>query len=93
MKTLYIKDKEQLTDENIKKWIDEGITTIIVYSDNTVIHNIRELNKVFEIKPNDYVKYVTLTTDDILRPNKKQQKQHYRSIQNKHTFKNNYKKH
>lgn len=91
-KSIHIKTKDELTDENVSEWIKDGVMVVIIDSDGTRLeHPLLHINDkpfvITQCKYEDPENYLT-------QPNKDQiinQKDHYRSIQNKHSFKNNYK--
>lgn len=89
--TIHVKSKDDLTDDNVKEWIKDGVKVVIIDSDGTRLeHPSLHINdKPFVITQCDYDNVDR--TVDFDRLNKKQRKYHYRSIQNKHSFKNNYK--
>jgi len=92
-KTIHIKSKDDLTDNNVKEWIKDGVMIVIIDSDGTRLESpsLHINDKPFMITPCERLEDVDI---DVLihgKMEKKQRKEHYRSIQNKHSFKNNYK--
>jgi len=92
-KSVHINTKNELTNENINKWIKDGVKVIIIDSDGTRLeHPSLHINdEPFVITQYDYDKVAVYENILNIKENKKQRKDHYRSIQNKHSFKNNYK--
>lgn len=91
-KSIHIKTKDELTNENVKHWVEDGVTVVIIDSDGTRLESpsLHIMDKPFIITHCDY----TYVDEDILvhgKQEKKQRKEHYRAVQNKHSFKNNYK--
>lgn len=88
---IHINNKNELTPDNINKWIKEGIKTVIIDPKDEISHNHPEL--IFPITMRDIETNViepimpTYTSRD-----RKQYKDHCKYIQKRHEFKNNYKR-